>query len=90
MTEGSLGGMANEPRIYGPLAADHPSVISGSACATCNLPIRAGDFVQTLAGAPATPADAARAAAGRAHNTVARLAHWQCGDPKAADVASRQ
>jgi hypothetical protein len=80
----------SEPRIYGPLAADHPAVVGGTPCPTCGLPIRAGDFVQTLAGAPATPADAARAAAGRAHNTIARLAHWQCGDPKASTLTSGQ
>jgi hypothetical protein len=80
----------SEPRIYGPLAADHPSVLAATPCPTCGLPIRAGDFVQTLAGAPATPADAARAAAGRAYNTIAKLAHWQCGDPKAPTEISRQ
>jgi hypothetical protein len=80
----------SEPHIYGPLAADHPAVREGKPCPTCGRAIRAGDFVHLLAGAPATAADAVRAAAGRAHNTVARLVHWQCGDPQAPAPVSRQ
>lgn len=61
---------------FGPLREDHPSV--GERCPLCGRPLLAGDRPCLVALGPADEEERAKAAAGRAHNAEALVAHESC------------
>ena len=63
-------------RIFGPKAADHPSV--GNECPGCHWPLAVGDFTTLIAIGPGDPEEHEKALAGRAYNAVAVEAHAYC------------
>ena len=64
---------------FGPLAEGHPGV--GMVCPGCGVVLVVGDRPSLVDGVPASDEDAVKAAAGRAHNAEARIAHEACAWP---------
>ena len=63
-------------RWCGPKTPDHPSV--GMPCPLCGVAFKEGDYTGLVPIRPADEEEAAKAAAGRAHNAEAVEVHRDC------------
>ena len=66
-------------RKMGPLAADHPLVMTFQACPACRHLFREGQFVTLVTIGPGEdPEERQKAREGHAYNAVASPVHWAC------------